>query len=202
MVVAILALNISSSGGLLKAFNQVLAMPSGAVEITNEEINRHLLIARIKGRNALTQESIDGNYEIVKSLTDTDLLVRDGQGKLYRAGSSQECQLATNSVQTSRGRNISPRSLTIHLESEDIASALAKIPPASRTYVSGGLTLEDAEDLILPARPEQFNSITLQPTGGGIVVARLESASPAELSSTLGDYSATGSLIVRLIDLK
>ncbi len=90
VVIAIASINISSSGGVLKAFNQVLAMPSGAVELTNEDINHYLITAHIKGRNALTQESIEGDYEVIKSLTQTDLLVKDSQGKLYRAGNSQE----------------------------------------------------------------------------------------------------------------
>ena len=99
----ITSINISSSGGILKAFNQVLAMPSGAVEVTNEEINNYLIVAHIKGRNSLTQESIEGDYEVIKSLTQTDLLVKDTQGRLYRAGSSQECQIATNQVRIDRG---------------------------------------------------------------------------------------------------
>ncbi|WP_219884728.1 metal-dependent hydrolase, partial [Merismopedia glauca] len=66
-IACLISINITSSGGILRAFNQVLAMPSGAVEITNEEINRNILIAQVRGRNALTQAPVVGDYEIVKS---------------------------------------------------------------------------------------------------------------------------------------
>lgn len=198
VAIAITSINISSSGGVLKAFNQMLAMPSGAVEITNEEINQYLIVAHIKGRNALTQESIEGDYEVVKSLTQTDLLVKDSQGRLYRAGGSQECQIATNQVRISRGARVRAVAQEVQLESEDVATAFAVLPPSSRTYISGVLTVEDAEDLAIATRPDRFNSLTLQP-GAGVAIIHLESASPQEIISKLGDYFATGTLIVRSI---
>jgi inner membrane protein len=199
-IVCLISINITSSGGILRAFNQVLAMPSGAVEITNEEINRNILIAQVRGRNALTQAPVVGDYEIVKSLTDTDLLVRNGAGKLYRIGSSQECQIATNNVRTVRGGAIATRSTELKLDSEDLSTALAAIPTASRIYISGIINVEDAEDLVLNTSPEQFNPITLQPIGNGLAVARIESATPNDLQ-VLRDYPATGSLIVRIINV-
>jgi inner membrane protein len=201
VIVCTISINISSSGGLLRAFNQALAMPSGAVEITNEEINRHILIAQVKGRNALTQQPVVGNYEIVKSLTDTDLLVRDGAGKLYRIGSSQEAQIATNSVRTERGQAIATKSLELRLDSDDLGASIASIPAAGRVYISGILNLEDAEDLVLNTSPEQFNPITLQPIGNGLAVARIESATPNDLQ-VLRDYPTTGNLVVRIINVR
>lgn len=198
VAIAITSINISSSGGVLKAFNQVLAMPSGAVELTNEEINNYLIVARLKGRNALTQESVEDDYEVVKSLTQTDLLVKDSQGRLYRAGGSQECQIATNQVRIYRGARVRAVAQEIQLESEDVATALAVLPPSQRVYISGVLTLEDAEDLAIATRPDRFNPLTLQP-GAGVTIIHLESASPQEIISKLGDYFATGTLIVRSI---
>ncbi|KJH70257.1 metal-dependent hydrolase [Aliterella atlantica] len=198
VAIAITSINISSSGGILKAFNQVLAMPSGAVEVTNEEINNYLIVAHIKGRNALTQESIEGDYEVVKSLTQTDLLVKDNQGRLYRAGSSQECQIATNQVRIYRGARVRAVAQEIQLESDDISTAFAVLPLSPRTYISGVITLEDAEDLAIATRPDRFNALTLQP-GAGVAIIHLESASPQEIISKLGDYFATGTLIVRSI---
>jgi inner membrane protein len=200
-IACLISINISSSGGILRAFNQALAMPSGAVEITNEEINRHILIAQVKGRNALTQAPVVGNYEIVKSLTDTDLLVTDRSGKLYRIGSSQEVQIATNSVRTERGRAIATKSMELRLDGDDLGASIASIPAAGRIYISGTLNLEDAEDLVLDTSPEQFNPITLQPIGNGLAVARIESATLNDLQA-LKDYPATGSLVVRIIDVR
>lgn len=201
VIVSLISINVVSSGGILRAFNQVLAMPSGAVEITNEEINRNILIAQVKGRNALTQQPVVGDYEIVKSLTDTDLLVRDGAGKLYRIGSSQFVQIATNNVRTLKGQAIATKSMELKLDGDDLGATLSQIPTATRTYISGIINLEDAEDLVLNSSPEQFNAITLQPVGNGLVIARIESATVNDLQ-TLRDYPATGSLIVRIINVR
>lgn len=201
VAIAAASINISSSGGILKAFNQVLAMPNGAVEIANEDINRYLIVARIQGRNALTQESISGDFEVIKSLSQTDLLVKDRASRLYRAGSSQECQIATHSIRTFRAFRIEAQVKEIQLESEDIATALLRLPQHSRTYVSGTLALEDAADLVLPNYPDRFNSIRLQ-LGVGTAIAHLESANPQEIASSLGDYFATGTLIVRSIHVQ
>jgi inner membrane protein len=69
--------------------------------------------------------------------------------------------------------------------------------PPERTYLTGTLTISDAEDLSLPTHPDRFDTITLQP--GEIAYARLTSASPQEATTLLGDYYASGNLIVRTL---
>ena len=56
----------------------------------------------------------------------------------------------------------------------------------------------DAEDLILPTYANHFDSMTLQP-GRNITIVRLESANPAVVANLIGEYYATGSLIVRTV---
>ena len=101
-------------------------------------------------------------------------------------------------VAPERGERVSAKAQEIQLESEDIATAFAVLLPSPRIYISGVLTLEDAEDLAIASRPDQFNPLTLQP-GAGVTIIHLESASPTEIISKLGDYFATGTLIVRSI---
>jgi inner membrane protein len=197
LVVAIAAINMNSSGGILRSFNQVLGMPSGAVEIVNNEGHRYLMLAHIQGIRQLTSEPIAADFEVVKSLTQNDLLVKDDKGQLYRAGSSQECNILANQIQVTRGARIEVTNREVYLDSQDVASALGNLP-LERTYVSGMLTLEDAEDLRLIGNPQQFASITVQPTQDA-AIAHLESASSLEVVQKLGDYFATGTLVVRSI---
>lgn len=199
--VAIAIINLNTSGGILKAFNQTLGLSSGAVEIVAAEQNQYLLMAQIKGRNTLTQQAVQGQFEVVQPLTQTDLLVKDSQGRLYRAGETQESQIQITQVQVQRQGNVKPSVREIRLEDEAIADALSRLPQSDRIYLSGLLTVEDAEDLVPPNYPDRFNSIRVQP-GSGIASVHLEAASPAEVVRVLGDYSASGSLIVRSIHVQ
>jgi hypothetical protein len=72
---------------------------------------------------------------------------------------------------------------------------------SDRTYISGLLMIEDAEDLVLPNYPDRFNPIRIQP-GRGISSVHLEAANLKEIINVLGDYSARGSLIVRSMDVQ
>jgi inner membrane protein len=198
---AIAIINLNTSGGILKAFNQTLGLSSGAVEIVAAEQNQYLLMAQIRGRNTLTQQEVQGQFEVVQPLTQTDLLVKDAQGRLYRAGETQGSQILITQVQIQRLRKAKQSVREIRLEDEAIADVITQLPRSDRVYISGLLTVQDAEDLVPPNYPDRFNSIRVQP-GSGIASVHLEAASPAEMVRVLGDYSASGSLIVRSIHVQ
>jgi inner membrane protein len=200
--VAIANINIASNGGVLKAFNQTLGFASGAVEIAAQEQTQYLLVAEISGRNAITQQAVKGEFEVVQPLTQTDLLVKDSQGKLYRAGETQECQILINQVRLQRQGKVSQSVREIQFQEEAIADALSQLPTSDRVYISGLLMLEDAEDLLAPNYPDRFNSIRVQPGSGGVASVHLEAANPAEVVNVLGEYFATGSLLVRFINVQ
>jgi len=47
------------------------------------------------------------------------------------------------------------------MDSEDLEDALAQVPRGERVYVSGMLSLEDAEELNLLSNPQQFPTISI-----------------------------------------
>jgi inner membrane protein len=197
IVVAIASITINSGGGILRGFNQVLGMPSGAVEIVNNEAHQYLLNAHIRGIWQVTSEPVNQEFEVVKSLTQNDLLVKDTQGRLYRAGTSQDCQILANQVQVERTARIRASSRQVVLNAEPITNALQGLP-FQHSYVSGSLTLEEAQEIQVIVPPQQFASITLQ-SHQEQVIAILESANPAQLVQSLGEAIATGSLVVRTV---
>jgi inner membrane protein len=164
--IAIVSVNLNSQGGILKAFNQTLGLASGGVEIVAAEQNEYLLSADIKGRNALTQAQVQAEFEVVQPLTQSDLLVKDAQGRLYRAGETQDCHILVSQVRIERRGKVTPTVREIQLTDEAIADALSQIPAADRTYISGLLMIADAEDLVLAHYPDRFNSIRLEPGNG------------------------------------
>jgi inner membrane protein len=177
------------------------------VEAVSEDASRYLLTAHIKGRNAITEMPVDGSYEVIEPLTANDLLVKDSAGVVYRVGQSQESQIIASQIRIERGKPIRTQVSNLVLDDEDIYTVLSqfkiqnskgKIP--ERIYLSGTLTIFDAEDLTLPSHLDRFDTITLQP-GSDIAYARLVSANPQQVMELLGDYYASGNLIVRSISV-
>ena len=194
---AILSIQINSAGGIVRSFNQVLGLPSGAIEAVNQDSSRYLLTAHIKGRNAITQETIEKAYEIIQPLNQNDLLVKDELGTTYRVGNSQESQIVASKMQIERVAPITTKVTNLFLDDEDLYEKIASLPQ-ERTYLSGTLTIFDADDLILPTHIDRYDTITLQP-GRDIAYVRLIAASPGAVLRLLGDYYASGNLVVRIV---
>ena len=201
VAIAIISININSAGGIIRGFNQALGLPSGAVEAASEDTSRYLLTAHIKGRNAITEMPVDASYEVIEPLTASDLLVKDSGGIVYRVGQSQECQIIASQIRVERGKPITTKVSNLILDDEDVYTAIAGLLQEGRTYLSGTLTIFNAEDLTLPSHLDRFDTITLQP-GSDIAYARLVSASPAEVVQKLGDYYASGNLIIRSLTIE
>jgi inner membrane protein len=200
VAVAILSININSAGGILRSFNQALGLPSGAIEAVNEDASRYLLTAHIRGRNAITQEPIEKAYEIIQPLNQNDLLVKDELGTTYRVGNSQESQIVASQMKIERVAPITTTVTNIFLDDEDLYEKIAALPQ-KLTYLSGTLTIFDADGLIIPTHIDRYDTITLQPASD-IAYARLIAASPQDVLRLLGDYYASGNLVVRIVELK
>ena len=212
IVFAILSIQINSAGGIVRNFNQALGLPSGAIETVNQDASRYLLKAHIQGRNAITQEPIEKAYEIIQPLNQNDLLVSDELGITYRVGNSQESQIVASQMKIERVAPITTTVTNMFLDDEEIYTALSEFvieaekklrTPNSefRTYLSGTLTIFDADGLIIPTHIDRYDTITLQPVSD-IAYARLIAATPGEVVRLLGDYYASGNLVVRIVELK
>jgi inner membrane protein len=219
IIFAILSIQINSAGGIVRAFNQGLGLPSGAIETVNQDASRYLLTAHIKGRNAITQEPIEKAYEIIQPLNQNDLLVKDELGTTYRVGNSQECQIVASQMKIERVAPITTTVTNLFFEDEELSEKIASLAQAednhvnspqnwgargaksnqNRIYLSGTLTIFDADDLILPTHIDRYDTITLQPASD-IAYARLIAASPGEVMRLLGNYYASGNLVVRIVD--
>lgn len=196
--VAIVSININNNGGILRSFNQVLGIPSGAVEIASAEVSQYLLFATIKGRFAVTQQPVDDTFEVIRPLTQTDMLIKDKESRTYRVGTTQECQIIASRILLQRGQTIRSTVREVELRESLLDEAIADSP---RTYINGTLILHDAEDLIIPTHADRFDTITLQP-GRENGIVRLESASPAEVINLIGGYYASGNLIIRIVEVR
>lgn len=198
VLVAVVSVNINSSGGIMRSFDQVLGSQSGAMEIYQRESARHQVIAYIEGRHTITQQSVAGRYEIIGTIAG-DLLVRDEQHRLYQVGTSPQAQIAPEKIHVTVGSPIALVTRELFLDEQSVRSAVAPLIQQSDTFLSGRLTVDalDRDAVHLQGSKQYFQP--LQPFGE---VVELESASPAEVLAALGDVFATGNLIVRSVHVQ
>jgi inner membrane protein len=98
--------------------------------------------------------------------------------------------------------NFSPLHITtsvtnLFFDDEELYEKIAALPP-EQTYLSGTLTIFDTDSLIIPSHIDRYDTITLQP-GSDLAYARLIASSPIEVLRLLGDYYASGNLVVRIV---
>ena len=196
VLIGVVSININSSGGIMRSFDQLLGSQSGAMEIYQRESARHQVLATIEGRHTITQQAISGQFEIIGTLAN-DLLVKDSQHRLYRVGGSPEAQIAPETVHATIGAAISLVTHELFLDSQPVAQVIDSLHLPQNSYLSGQLLIDelDRESLQLHGSKKYFQPI--QSFNG--VTVELESASPAQTLTVLGDIYATGSLVVRSI---
>ncbi|ERN41341.1 putative membrane-bound metal-dependent hydrolase [Rubidibacter lacunae KORDI 51-2] len=196
-VVAIASIALNSGGGILASFNRVMGLPSGAVQEFAAEGNHYLMFAKLQGRSTVTQQPVEGLFEVVQVLTQSELLVRDRVG-FYQVWRSQQSQIYVNRISLVRGQPIEEAIARLSWREQLGKVAIAELSrlPA-RTYLSGTVVVDTGE-LLLVDNPEQFPTITLQP-GSGTYLARLRAATPAQVAAALGDYYLTGDVIARSV---
>lgn len=196
VVAACISINAASSGGLVRGFSQTLGLPEGAIEIINQDISSYLMNAHVEGRNRISETSVNSNFEVVEALTQSDFLGK-ADGKMYRIGSSQACQIYATRVQIKRSHPIRVKLNQFQLEETSIDQI--DLPKGDRSYISGSVVLE-SDDIVVPTFQDRFNTISLQYLKDRIQI-NANAASPAELERAMGDYDGTGSLIVRTIEV-
>jgi inner membrane protein len=196
--IAVVSININSAGGIMRSFDQVLGSQSGATEIFQRESSKHQIFAQVQGRHTITQQAIAGSFEIIGTLAQ-DLLVKDNQGRLYRAGSSPEAQISTEKVHVTVGAPIQLMTREVLLDDQEVGAAIASLQLSTPSYISGRLTVDelDRADIKIQGSKQYFQPI--QDFNGSI---ELESATPGEVMGVLGEAFATGNLVVRSIHVQ
>ncbi|MEA5597370.1 metal-dependent hydrolase [Rivularia sp. UHCC 0363] len=196
VLIGVVSININSSGGIMRSFDQMLGSQSGAIEIYQRESARHQVFATIEGRHTITQQAVAGQFEIIGTIAG-DLLVKDSQNRLYRAGGSPEAQIAPETVHAAIGAAINLVTNELFLDSQPVGQMIRSLHLPQNSYLSGQLLIDalDRESVQLHGSKQYFQPI--QSFNG--VTVELESASPAQTLAVLGDIYATGSLVVRSI---
>ncbi|MEN9224954.1 MAG: metal-dependent hydrolase [Thermostichus sp. DRC_bins_24] len=194
LVLLIISINIHSQGGLMRTFNLWMGIPSGAIELVNQDQDKFLLVADIDGINTLSQQRVEGSYQVIRTLGSSDLLLEQ-DGGFYQAGGGVNAQLRLSRIFIRRGQPI-----TSQVEQLTFQEQPFLLPPDEgspiQVHYSGVVQLEDAFDLSITPSVEEYQPVTLQYLGDDRVMLRFTSARASDLAPFLG-YWGSGQMLVR-----
>ncbi|NJM00393.1 MAG: hypothetical protein HC924_17115 [Synechococcaceae cyanobacterium SM2_3_2] len=165
-------------------------------ELVNQDQDRFLLVADIDGINSLSQQRVEGTYQVIRALSSSDLLLEQ-EGKLYRAGGGIDAQIRLSRIFIRRGRPI--RSEVEQIAFTEQLFTLPEDPgsPLQVTY-TGILEIEDAFDLSITPSVEEYQPVTLQFLGDETALLRFTSARREDLQPFENSYGS-GQMLVRRV---
>lgn len=194
--IAIVSINVNLNGGIVKQFDRVLGMPDSAIEAVNEDISKYLLEVQVKGYDRINTTKIDQIYEVVKPISENDLLVKNSSGTFYLIGTSQASQIIPDRIKVNRVALATVFTKNVYLDDQEIYRIMQQLPQ-QRVYITGEIEVSDAEDLDIPVNVNQFDTISKV----GSKVKFIE-ATPKLIAQKLGDYYGTGNIIIRAINVQ
>ena len=195
VALAIFIFNVNIHGGILTQFNRLLASPTGVEQLYNQEGSNHLIVAHIEGVRHRDRSPVKGDFWIIDTHGKDFIVQSTMGGEIYKAGIEPDAQLLVERITADLDRGATTMIEPIRLEEQQITSTLAPFHhAAAMVFVSGELTIDDAESLQQPSDPYQFPTIRV--TGNSVA---LECAPLMTVNSTLGEQFATGQLLLKSI---
>jgi inner membrane protein len=191
VAIAIWVFQVNSHGGMMTEFNRMIAAPSGVEELYNQQGGTHQIIASVEGVYASDRTTVRGDFEIVAaSDKGNSFIVLGDNESLYKAGTEPDANIITQRITGRVGKPATVQVETLSFLDEDIGK-LARYQ-GKQAYLTGSLTVDDAESIQLTPHPREYQAIAL--SGNTL---RLDTAPIAALVSTLSDQFVTGSLSIR-----
>lgn len=192
----VIAMNIG--GGALASFSNWLGSSTGAVDAYHRHANEREVWAIVSGFHRLTQEPVqEKQMLIVGSTSESDLIVKDHEGHLYRAGTSVQAHIRTSRVQVELRRAIAVQVQPIQiLQMTPLSEVRRAIGRGG--YATGELRTDEGALLSSQTDPRYYAAVTVEHAGGTAATLKLEGATVADLQS-LPDIWVQGSVVVRRI---
>ena len=167
--IALLCLGIylANGGGITQKVSQNLGLRDGIVRIYNENASTNKVYASITGYWTSDRTPADGKYLIIGN-EGKEFIVSNGKG-VYKTGE----QIITSKVTTEVGEAARTEIRNITFNDEDAVSALLSAfgiapleelqnaYPGADIYLTGELSIDFPEDVLIPIEPNQMTTATL-----------------------------------------
>lgn len=192
----VLAMN--QGGGAIASFSNWLGTATGAVETYEQIGSQREIWAVVTGTHRITQAHFKAvRMRVMGTLTESDLIVQDPQGNLYRCGSSADAQIRAHRIQVEPGRAIAVIVQPIEMRQPAPLAQLVNVLRDS-DYITGELLTEEGQTLSVSSDPRYFSTITVERPGGEQARINLKSATRRSLEQ-LPNLFVQGSVMVRRI---
>ncbi|MEP0750098.1 metal-dependent hydrolase [Coleofasciculus sp. FACHB-501] len=187
----LISYNIQTAGGLTLQLNQVLGNRDSVEQVLNKDGSTHLIYIDVQGVRASDRTRIKSRFFLVEQLGG-NFLIQDQTG-LYQTGK----EIITSSVKAIATDNATTQIQPLTFNDEEPAAvleSLAAAHPGSAIYLSGSLSVDAPEELIITPTPGQFQSIS---SSGELIKLQYH---PIELAAEqLLNQFATGQLTAKIV---
>lgn len=193
---------VNGAGGLQTWFGERIGSLQGLEGRVNQIAQTHEVIFEVTGLDAATRSPVSGTYALVAPMGRDYLVVDGDRDRLLVLGNSGSANVVPEKTDVRAGRSLRIDRASIVLDDEPIGPALVNFyeshsdpSPASGVWLSGRLSLQDADTLLLPERPGEFSTFSKSPEGNSV---SLTHAPIKAVYDALGEQWATGTLTARL----
>jgi inner membrane protein len=193
IIIAFWTFQINSDGGVMTAFNKVIAAPSGVTELYNKEGGNHAIYANIEGVYASDRTPVKDKFLIVGASGNDFIVEKDGQ--LFKAGNDPDSTIITKRIIGEVGAISITQTEAIAFNEDDI-NPLVKFS-GKQAYVTGTLEVDDPESIRVLPNLREYQSITIN---GSIV--NLSFAPVDKVINLLSDQILIGNLSVKVINVQ
>lgn len=193
IIIAFWTFQINSDGGVMTAFNKVIAAPSGVTELYNKEGGNHAIYANIEGVYASDRTPVKDKFLIVGASGNDFIVEKDGQ--LFKAGNDPDSTIITKRIIGEVGAISITQTEAIAFNEDDI-NPLVKFS-GKQAHVTGTLEVDDPESIRVLPNLREYQSITIN---GSIV--NLSFAPVDKVINLLSDQILIGNLSVKVINVQ
>ncbi len=184
---------LANGGGITQKVSQNLGLRDGIVRVYNENAATNNVYAEIKGYWASDRTPADGKYLIIGN-EGKEFVVTDGKG-IYKTGE----QIITSRVTTTVGEAARTEIRNITFNDEDAVQPLLELQQAYPDadiyiYLSGELTVDFPEDVLIPIESNQMATAVLSGSRIKFSYCELERA-----IALLREQYAVGSVEIKIV---
>jgi inner membrane protein len=145
--------NINSNGGMVAAFNDILATPRGVQDLINKQGRDSQILVEVDGVRFYDRARIRSSFVILDQIDAHTFLVHppNSPRDLYRVSSrlDDRNQILSERITARAGKRVKITSRSLHLNDEEVASKLRQLGTEGETYITGAIQVDDAEEPIV-----------------------------------------------------
>jgi inner membrane protein len=152
-----LGIYLTGGGGLTQGLGQSLGLRDVAIEQYNKHAASHHLYAKVTGIWASDRSRADGRFYVLAN-DGQQFLVMDRRG-VYKTGT----QILPDKLTIDVGESATVQIQTLTFTDEAIAPKLQQFTaayPNATIYLSGSITVDLPEDVVIPMNPTQYATAT------------------------------------------